>query len=202
MRLVRCLLLVATLAALSACGNLFVSHQPTLLLYELRAPPAVAAPTRLEATLVVARPLARPGLDTDRIVVRLADHRVDSYAGARWSAPLPDMLQALLLDTLRASGGWQAVSSDRAEFSGRQLLQPEIREFVADYTGGAGPPTVRVTLIATLGTSSGTQPTANLEAHAEVVASADRQREVIAAFQSACERATVALQEAVHAAAR
>ena len=180
---------LAIAALLAGCGNLLASHRAAPLVYELRAPPPVPAATHLEAALVIARPLARPGLDSDRIAVRLADHRVESYAGSRWSAPLPDLVAALLLEALRDSAGWQAVTPERAEFPGRYRLQPEIREFTADYSAGPGAPTVRVVLGAELGTVSGPRYTASVAAQAAVAAAADRQRDVIAAFQAACDQA-------------
>jgi ABC-type uncharacterized transport system auxiliary subunit len=194
--------LAACALAIYGCGGgLFQSHEVAPNVYQLRAPAVAAAPARVAATLVVARPRARPGLESDRLVVTLPDRRIDVYAGSRWSAPLPDLVESLLLDGLRSSGGWQAVVSERSEFPGRYLLQTEIREFAADYATGRGPPTVRVTLLGEFGSRAGQRFGASVEGHAEVTAGADRQREVVAAFEAAYGQAAALLIAAVQAAA-
>jgi ABC-type uncharacterized transport system auxiliary subunit len=194
--------LAACALATSGCsGGLFQSHVVAPIVYQLRAPAVAAAPARVAATLVVARPRAGPGLESDRIVVTLPDRRIDVYAGSRWSAPLPDLVESLLLDGLRSSGGWEAVVSERSEFPGRYLLQTEIREFAADYASGRGPPTVRVTLHGEFGSRAGQRFGASVAGHAEVTAGADRQREVVAAFEAAYGQAAALLIAAVQAAA-
>jgi ABC-type uncharacterized transport system auxiliary subunit len=200
----RALIMGLAACALAICGcsgGLFQSHEVAPIVYQLRAPAVAAAPARVAATLLVARPRARPGLESDRIVVTLPDRRIDVYAGSRWSAPLPDLVESLLLDGLRSSGGWEAVVSERSEFPGRFLLQTEIREFAADYATGRGPPTVRVTLHGEFGSRAGQRFGASVEGHAEVTAGADRQREVVAAFEAAYGQAAALLIAAVQAAA-
>jgi ABC-type uncharacterized transport system auxiliary subunit len=197
----------ARISALAACalpicgcsGGLFQSHEVAPIIYQLRG--AAAAPAHVAATLVVARPRARPGLESDRIVVTLPDRRIDVYAGSRWSAPLPDLVESLLLDGLRSSGGWEAVVSERSEFPGRYLLQTEIREFAADYASDRGPPTVTVSLHGDFGTRAGQRLGAGADGHAAVVALGGRQRDVIAAFEKAYGLAAADLIAAVDAAA-
>jgi ABC-type uncharacterized transport system auxiliary subunit len=195
------LLALAATLPLAACSGLFHSQTPTATVYELRAGAVPPATTSIAATLVVARPRVRPGLDSERIAVLLGDRRLDAYAGARWSAPLPDLVEALLVAGLRAGGGWQAVVSERGEFGGRYLLEPEITDFEADYSKGPGAPTVRVVLHAEFGLAAEHRPLATLEGSAEVAAAADRQREVTAAFEAAYRQAAGQLIAALGAAA-
>ncbi len=42
-------------------------------------------------SVLVQRPEAGPGLDSDRIVLLRSDSRFDFYAASRWAAPAPDM---------------------------------------------------------------------------------------------------------------
>ena len=185
MSALRYLLPCALLGLCSACGGLFRSHDATPVVYQLRAPAVGAAPGMVDGTLVVARPRAHPGLDGDRIVVALADRRLDAYVGARWSAPLPRLVEALLVDGFRSSGGWRAVVTEASAFPGQYLLQTEIGDFSADYSAGDGPPIARVTLRAELGVFSGRRLVSTFEASAAVRAAADRQRDVAAAFEAA-----------------
>jgi cholesterol transport system auxiliary component len=191
---------LAGAALLAGCGGVFQSHERAALVYELRAGAVEPAAVQVAATLVVAPPRVRPGLDTDRIAVTLGDRRLDAYAGARWSAPLGRLVEDLLLEGLRASGGWQAVLPERDAFAGRYLLETEIVEFEADYGAGAVP-TVRVSLAGELGLGRERRLIASVAGSAAVPAAADRQREVTAAFESAYRQAAAQLIAATQAAA-
>jgi cholesterol transport system auxiliary component len=192
---------LALVAALAACGAVFQSHEGAPLVYTLRAAAPAPAPAALAATLVVARPVARPGLDSERIAVRLPDRRLDAYAGARWSAPLPRLAEALLVDSFRGAGAWAAVVTEQSAFPGRYLLQTEITDFAADYETGDGAPMVRVALRGELGVAAERRLVASVEGRGEVRAAADRQHDVAAAFEAAAAHAIAELVAAADAAA-
>jgi cholesterol transport system auxiliary component len=192
---------VAAALALGGCAGMFRSHEPAVGVYTLHARPAPAAATALDATLVVARPAARSGLDGDRIVVTLPDRRLDAYAGARWSAPLPRLVEGLLVDGLRGAGAFRAVVDERSAFGGRYLLQVEIAEFAADYAAAGSLPVARVALRGSLGVSGERRLIASVAGSGAVAATADRQREVAAAFEGAYAEAAAQLIAAVDAAA-
>ncbi|HXQ64331.1 MAG TPA: ABC-type transport auxiliary lipoprotein family protein [Steroidobacteraceae bacterium] len=194
--------LAGSTIALAACSGVFQSHESVQSVYELRGAAVEPAAERVPATLVVARPRARPGLDTDRIAVTLPGRRLDAYAGGRWSASLPLLVEALLIESFRSSGGWQAVVPERSQFGGKYLLQTEIGEFEADYAGGRAAPTVRVRLRGELGLVGDRRLVAGAEGSATAVAAADRQGEVIAAFEAAYAAAAAQLVAAIDAAAR
>ena len=98
------------------------------------------------------RPQAAPGLDSEHIALRRSAQRLDYYAASRWPAPLPEFLQSLAIDALRASGKFRSVQPDRGAFAADEVLQIEIRRFQAEYSargrprraraaaGDAGPP--------------------------------------------------------------
>jgi cholesterol transport system auxiliary component len=188
---------------LAACGSLLDSDAPPDTVYELRttnAPKSAAAlAPQVPGEIVVLRPLVRPGLETDRIVVALPDHRLDSYRGSRWSASLPDLVQSLLLDDLRARGAWQTVLPDRGEFRGRWMLQTEIRDFQAEYATPGTAPLVRVTLRGELGRAPSRGPVGSAIGAAEVRAASDRMRDVAAAFAAAYAEAADRLLAEAHA---
>jgi cholesterol transport system auxiliary component len=192
---------LAALAGLTACGGLFKTHEPVPVIYTLRAAPAPAAPAVVDATLLVARPIARPGLDSERMAVLLSNRRLDSYSGAHWSAPVPRVVEGLLVDAFRSTGAWRAVVNDRSAFPGRYLLQTEITEFAADYAESGAAPLVRVALRGELGLVSERRLVANVAGSAEVRAAADRQHDVAAAFEAACDAAIGKLVAAADAAA-
>lgn len=198
-------------AALAACGvalsaggctgGLFKSEQAAAVVYQLRPQSGEALAPVVAGDLAVLRPFTRPGLESERIVVWLPDRRLDAYSGSRWSAPLPDLVQSLLLDELRARGGWKNVLLDRGEFRGQYVLQTEIRDFQADYAAVGQAPLVRVTLRGELGRAPNRTPVATIVGTGEVRAAADRMSDVVAAFEQAYAQAAAQVAAGIHAAA-
>lgn len=183
--------LALTLAApLSACIALH-SNQPVQQQYLLSLPaqPASKAPAVGSAeTLQVLVPVAAPGLASDGIAVLRPGHRLDYYTGGRWAVPAPMMLQTLVVEALRRQGRFSLVESDSGPFAARYLLNLELTHFEADYSGtadNAAGPTVRVSLVCTLGRREGRSLLTTLTVNSSVEAEADRMGAVIAAFQQA-----------------
>ena len=75
--------------------------------------------------MLLQRPEAGPGLDSDRIALLRSDQRFDFYAASRWAAPAPDLVESVMLDALRATGTFSAVFDDSAPYAPR--LQPALR---------------------------------------------------------------------------
>jgi cholesterol transport system auxiliary component len=183
-------LLCAAVAA--GCAN-FRSNQPALQVYGLdpgfaAAPAAEAGASAAAAsaapTLQVLRPQAAPGLDTAEIALTRGGQRLDYYAASRWPAPLPDLMQSLAVEALRASGKFRSVQPDSSAFSSDLVLQLEIRRCQAVYSGD-GPPVVQVQLLATVGRRSERAIQAPVSADSSVPAADNRMQPVVAAFQSA-----------------
>ncbi|MGP8032873.1 MAG: ABC-type transport auxiliary lipoprotein family protein [Steroidobacteraceae bacterium] len=205
-------LLSPCLLALAGCTNLFHSDARPEQTYVLRAPAARAAeappsavtasalPETSQATLQVAHPSTAPGLDGPHIMLVQADHRMNFYVGSRWPAPLPDVVEALAVDTLRASGAWQSVAGSGSPFASEYLLQISVRRFEADYTGGGAAPTVTVVLDCTLGGRGGM--IASFVAQGSAPASSDHMTAVVAAFEQATDAALGSLAEQTAAATR
>ena len=188
-------------ASLAGCHSLLVSREPADTVYAPGLPPATPLAPRVDSVLTLERPYARPGLDSERIVVTLPDRRLDVLSGARWSAPAVELVQALLVESLRARGGWREVVSDRSRFAGGYVLYSEIRAFSADYERAGAAPLVRVWLHGDLGRSNGRDLLGTFDAHGEAQASADRQTAVVAAFESALATALVQFGTQAHEAA-
>ena len=86
---------------LGACGNLFKTERPASTTYALSVPQAPAMSPQLPAVLLVHRPTAAPGLESDRVVVAFPDGRTEAYSGVRFSAPVPAVVQSTLTESLR-----------------------------------------------------------------------------------------------------
>ena len=207
-------------AAAGCTGNLFHSDAKPEQTYLLRAPsagpaaataaaegaastgtaaPPAAAPL---APLQVAHPLATPGLDGPHIILVQADHRMNFYLGSRWPAPLPDMVEALAVETLRASGEWLSVQDSGSPFSPQYLLSISVRRFEADYTRAGSAPQIDVVLDCTLGAREGRELVASFVAEGSATAAGDHMSQVIAAFETASSAALASMSQQVVAAAR
>ncbi|HEX4618347.1 MAG TPA: ABC-type transport auxiliary lipoprotein family protein [Steroidobacteraceae bacterium] len=206
--------LTVSLAAAPGCSNLFHSDAKPDQTYVLRAPApardadgaaatATAAPgAGVLAPLQVAHPIVAPGLDGPRIILVQPDHRMNFYVGSRWPTPLPDMLEALTVETLRASGQWQSVQDSASPFTSEYLLSVSVRRFEADYARGRAAPQVEVVLDCTLGARAGRELVTSFTAEGSAAAAGDHMSEVIAAFETASHAALDSLAQQTAAATR
>jgi cholesterol transport system auxiliary component len=186
--------------SLTGCGGLFQSTLPAPQAYVLRLAPR-ATPTAGDApagSVLVQRPEAGPGLDSDHIALLRSDHRFDFYAASRWAAPAPDLIESVTVDALRASGAFTAVFDDSSPYPPHYNLRVTLRRFEADYTSGRDgqAPTVYVVLDGTLGRHRDRALLANFTAHGSAVAGEDRLTAVVAAFAVATQAAVDELEKA------
>ena len=86
------------------------------------------------------------------------------YRGSRGPGPITDVLGALAVDTLRASGAWTSVADAVSPFPSDYLLQIAVRRFEADYTAGGAAPEVHVRLDCTIGRREGREVVATFVA--------------------------------------
>lgn len=194
-------IVTSALLASGCISGAFDSEVPQRGVYvitALAATPPAAAP--LAVDLIVARPSARPGLDTDRIAVLNADRRLDYYAGGRWGAEADVVVQDLLVESLRNTGRLRTVQGDTSAFSADYVLQSELNDFQAEYAAGSGDPVVRVTLECTLGRVKDRRSLSVFTATATAPAANNTLGAVVAAFESAYRQAaTTAVNETLTA---
>jgi cholesterol transport system auxiliary component len=213
--------LLALCVGVVGCSGLFRSNAKPEQIYYLRAPSAppaspasgtsgsaagvaAAAGTAAPASPVSLRvvgPIADPGLDSARIMLVQADHRMNFYSGARWPAPVPELIESLAVQTLRASGDWASVQDSASPFPADYLLQMHVRRFEADYTAGGTAPLAQVVFDCTVGRRHGREVLASFTVAGSAAASANHLSQVVAAFEQATGAALDALvQQSVQAA--
>jgi cholesterol transport system auxiliary component len=193
----------AGLACLLASCSGFRSSEPATQAYVLRAPaPAAQSAPAHSVTLRVLRPLPGPGLDTEHIMLLDPDRTFRYYAGSSWAAPLPEVVQALVVETLRGSGAFSAVSDSRSAFPADYMLQISVRRFEADYSAGSGAPVVQVSLECMLARRSDRGLVATFAAESSATASENRMSAVVAAFEQAAGAALASVAERSAAAVR
>jgi len=198
---IRALALLLTTSVLPGCGSLLDSTIPAPQAYVLRLP-AAAAPEAVgtAGSVLLLRPEAGPGLESERIALLRSDQRFDFYAASRWAAPAPDIVESVMVDAMRATGTFSAVFDDSAPYAPRYNLRCALRRFEADYTAGGRAPTIFVALDCTLGRHRDRELLANFIAQGSAVAAEDRLDEVVAAFQTATAAAMTEMGRAVSAA--
>jgi len=197
----RFLALLSGALLLSGCGGFFESKLTAPQTYVLRVPerPAPAA-TASKGTLMVQRPEAGPGLESERIALLRSDRRFDFFAAAGWAAPAPDMIESLIVADLRAAGLFAGVFDDSGPYAPHYNLRCALSRFEADYSSGGNAPSVHTTLDCTLGRHRDRVVLGHFSARGSAVASADRLNAVVAAFETATATALAELQTQVSAA--
>ena len=153
------------------------------------APGGAAPASAMPFDLAVLKPKLRTGLETDRIAVLYPDRRLDYFADARWSGPLADVLQDLVLQEFHSRGNLRTVSSDASVFSSAYWLEIEVTDFQAEYTSAATAPTVRVHFLARLGSSGDRQILGQFEAGAVQPAADNRLTAIVEAYAQAADAA-------------
>ena len=201
---------------LAGCSGLFQSKAKPEQTYYLRAPAArpagsnspaavsaaAAATAAMPASLRVVRPVASPGLDTSHIMLVQADHRMNFYSGSRWTAPTPAVIEALAVETLRASGAWATVEGSASPFPADYLLHVHVQRFEAEYGEGAAAPVVHVVLECIVGRREGREVVATFSASGTAAAAANRLGEVVIAFEQATATALESLSQQTERAVR
>jgi len=190
-------------ALCTGCGSLLDSKIAAPQSYVLRLPAREAttpANSQRAGSLLLQRPMAGPGLDSDRIVLLRSDSRFDFYAASRWAAPAPDMIASFIVDGLRANGSFSAVFDDTSPYAPKYDLRCTLRRFESDYTKGGGAPTVFVAFDCTLGRHRDRELLSSFSAQGSAVAAADRLTEVVAAFETASTAAVAELEKQAAAA--
>jgi ABC-type uncharacterized transport system auxiliary subunit len=194
-----CFTVLGLLLGLAGCSGLR-SSDPVVQVYPLQPRIAVAAGAGGNAaggnavaaqptagTLAVMLPIAAPGLNTVNIALLRPDGVQDAYAASRWPEVLPEVLQPLIVDALRAGGRFANVQPDSGPFKADYLLQVEVRQFAAVYAGDvhAAAPTVQVQLVATLGRRADRSVLRSYAAAGTAAAGANRMSAVVSAYNSA-----------------
>ncbi len=108
-----------------------------------------ALPT-VDWQLVVDRPIASVGLNSQKIALQRTPVTLDYFARANWTDTAPEMIQSQLVESFESTGKIKAVSRESTQLRPDYALQSELRDFQAEYDAAGRPPLVRVRLNAKL----------------------------------------------------
>jgi ABC-type uncharacterized transport system auxiliary subunit len=110
---------------------------------------------------------------------------------------VPDLIESVMVEALRASGAFTAVFDDAAPFAPAYSLRCALRRFEADYTSSGRAPTFHVALDCTLGRHRDRALLVSFTAQGSSVAREDRLNAVVTAFEEATAIAMAELGRAV-----
>ena len=134
------LLCAGALALLAGCSVLGGGQRDPVTIYapqpRVQADPAWP---QVRWQLAVAKPSAARLVDSPRIGVRPVPGELQVYAGAVWSQPPTDMLEATVLRVLEDSGRIDAVGRLATGLRADYRLAMDLRRYEADYDGGTLP---------------------------------------------------------------
>lgn len=146
----RVLLTASCMASLAGCS--VFPDPPAAQIYRLSSlsddPPKGPL---LHKRLIIDVSSASESLDTDRIALTRNRTRFDYYADSIWTDRVPVLLQGLLIEAFENDGHIAEIGRDASALTPDYLLETEIRDFEARYTGSDDhPPAVVVALVLSL----------------------------------------------------
>ena len=175
---------IAAVAALGACITLFPKTAPSQLYRfdaNIQAPAANAPPVAIRQEMIEFDPAA----GGDRILTVTGD-QVAYIQDARWAIPARELFQAALERGLNAPGGPTRLVEIGEASQAKYRLRLQVSHFEARYLGGqAAPPTVFVTLRATLDRRDGGAFVAEQPFEASAQASDNRVGAIVEAYAAA-----------------
>lgn len=127
---------VAALFLLTGCSSLLGPSGPAPVYYGLNAPRA-AGGSAIDQQLLVEVPRASLDLDTTRVAVMQKPNAVEYYADVLWRDRLPQMLQALLVQTLNGSNRFRAAAAANSGLRADLMLMTDVTHFEAQAYQGA-----------------------------------------------------------------
>jgi cholesterol transport system auxiliary component len=189
-------LAIPLLVSLAGCSGLLETDAQPVQSYVLRVTPSDppdGAP--IKGSLRVSRPIASPGLETERIVLVQSDHRLNYFTASRWAGNLPEVVEALAVERLRGTGMWSVVQDSRSSFPGDYTLQITVRRFDADYTENPNAPIIRVALDCVLGRRMDRELLATFSTEVNEQTTENRLASVVGAFEVATNKALTTIAE-------
>lgn len=145
-------LLLAGLAMTPAACSVLPSGGPAPKLYTLTPVAKFPPGAPVSWQLLVEVPASTAALNTERIALKRSPTTVDYFADAAWTDRAPLLVQELIVQSFEDSGRIAAVARQSLSLSADYILDPELRNFEADYaaTGGEAPPAIHVRIDARL----------------------------------------------------
>ncbi|HEY1385635.1 MAG TPA: ABC-type transport auxiliary lipoprotein family protein [Dongiaceae bacterium] len=174
-------------AALAGCGVIPKVNNPVPL-YTLSAVTQFDRQLpKVKWQLVIGTPVASADLDTTRIALTRSPGVIEYFANGAWADNAPILLQDKLIESFEASNAIVAVGRDAVGLRPDYVLQSELRDFQAEFTGGA--PTAHLRLTTKLVRMPDRRIIANFATEEKVPAAGNGLPQIVEAFDRAASEA-------------
>lgn len=148
--IVRIAVVCASVLVLSGCAGLLDPGPPmSQVILPVRIDIAEKS-DRMPVQVLVAHPVADAATGTDRIMALMNGYEVRALDTAKWVAPVPWLVQRLLIDSLEASRRLQAVGWEESSLDAKIRLTTDIRRFYLRYDAPDRNPVVDINLVFSL----------------------------------------------------
>jgi ABC-type uncharacterized transport system auxiliary subunit len=182
-----------TLTGMSGCsGGFFETKMVPPTVYVLHAAASDPAKQTIMADLAVSIPVPAPGLDTERIATLHDTHRLDYFRDAQWGATTPNVVQALICETLSHSG-FHSVAPEQARLNATHLIDLQLVSFHAEYADEHAAPIIQVALTASVLRLKDRKLMASFPLKASVKAAQNNMGSVVNAYEAATQQVAAAL---------
>lgn len=146
----RLAVLCAAAFILSGCGSLFDPGPPmSQVILPVHIDTAATA-DRMPVRVLVSYPVTDAAASTDRIMALMNGFELRALDSARWVAPVPGLVQRLLIDSLEASRRLQAVGWEESAVGAEIRLTTDIRRFYLRYDAPGENPVADIGLVFSL----------------------------------------------------
>ncbi len=186
--LIRAAALIVAALATASCALPGTGEPPQLYTLTPKSTFEASLP-RVDWQLVVERPVASAGINTQRIAVQRTPVTLDYFARASWTDQAPALVQTLLIESFENSGKIRAVTRESSQLRADYILQIELREFQAEYDKPGLPPQAHVRINGMLIRMPDRSIIANLTADRLVRAEKSDMENVVLAFDEALGKA-------------
>jgi cholesterol transport system auxiliary component len=179
-----------SLLLLAGCSSILPKGAPAPRQYTLNAPIVhTTAAQQISVGLQILQPQATPGLESERIILRRDDNRIDYFANAKWTSNLNALVQSLLVESFDSTHRVKSVGNDLVAMNPDYSLLIEIRDFQAEYISGNPAPRAHVRLVAKLIKTNGNVMIATNNYEEKEMAASDDLSGIIRAFDTATRHA-------------
>ena len=171
--------LTALFFTISACS---LGDRPQIETYTLNSTTTAPQSCNSKLALQIIEPTAVPGLDSIRIPIIEGEQRINYYTGVRWAAPVPEMLQTVLVGSFEKSNSFASIFTESEAARADMQLTTDIRNFeVTDTKTGA----VRIRLVAKLIRNKDHKLLATIPVEKTATPTAYKTENIVATFNSA-----------------
>ncbi len=179
--------------ALSACSGNLIGPPEAGMIYPLRPALPAAGGDKVHWSLAIVLSDPAGGLDGDRIALLQPDGSMDYYAKANYPAPLPTLLQEVVVDGFEASGRIEAVAKEQDALHADYNLVLAVKDFETRYAERDGIPVAQVTFYVNLATTHGRRILAGFTTTQTAPATANTAAAAAQALQQALGKAVAAI---------